>query len=84
MEDVEAEKYKVYQQKSLEVIANKIKTEMVAEMKTTKKSKQYLLSIKKDDFDKLSIEELSNIIDNSEDPLDIQVIYVVFFIKIFC
>lgn len=84
MEDIEAEKYKVYQQKSLEIIANKIKTEMVTEMKTTTKSKQYLLSIKKIDLDKLSIEELSNIIDNSDDPLDIQVIYLVFFIKIFC
>lgn len=79
MEAIEAEKYKAYQQKSLELISNKIETELITEMSlTTKKSKNYLLSVKKDDLEKLSINELSNVLENSTDPLEIQVNYFVF------
>lgn len=75
MEDIEAEKYKAYQQKLLETISNKIKNELIEEMRTTtKKSKIWLSSIKKESLDKLSIDELSDIIENSPDPLEIQVI----------
>lgn len=82
MEAIEAEKYKAYQQKSLELISNKIETELITEMcSTTKKSKTYLFSVKKDDLDKLSINELSNVLENSTDPLEIQVNYF-FFISI--
>lgn len=80
METIEVEKYKANRQRSLEIISSKIKTEMIVEMETAKKSKQYLLSFKKDNLDKLSIEELSNIIDNAPDPLDIQVIYIIYFL----
>ncbi|XP_008186509.2 breast cancer type 2 susceptibility protein-like [Acyrthosiphon pisum] len=73
METIEAEKYKAYQQKSLEIISNKIKTELFAEMASkTKVSKKYFSSMKKENLDNLSIDELSNIIDNSTDPLEIQ------------
>lgn len=79
MEIIEAEKYKSYQQKSLELISNKVKTELIAEMASkTKKSKNYILSFKKESLDKLSIDELNNVIENSTDPLEIQVIYFVF------
>lgn len=81
MEVIEAEKYKVSQQKSLEIISNKIKTELIAEMaSTTKKSKKYFLSIKKENLDKLSINELSSILENSTDPSEIQVIYFIVYI----
>lgn len=83
MEDIEAEKYKAYQQKLLETISNKIKTELFEEMKSTKKkSNIWLSSIKKESLNKLSIDELSDIIENSPDPLEIQVInflYSIFF-----
>lgn len=75
METIEVEKYQDYQQKTLEAISNKIKTELIAEKaETKKKSKHYISSIKKDNLDKLSIEEISNIIENSFDPMEIQVI----------
>ncbi|XP_060865003.1 breast cancer type 2 susceptibility protein-like isoform X2 [Metopolophium dirhodum] len=73
METIEAEKYKAYQQKSLEIISNKIKTELIAEMASkTKVSKKYFSCMKKENLDKLNLDELSNIIDNSTDPLEIQ------------
>lgn len=76
MESIEAEKYQAYQQKSLEIISNKVETELIAEMASkAKKSKNYILSIKKENLDKLSIDELSNVVENSTDPLEIQVIY---------
>jgi len=76
METIEAEKYKAYQQKSLEIISNKIKSELIAEMASkTEVSKKYFSSMKKENLDKLNIDELSNIIDSSTDPLEIQVIY---------
>lgn len=76
MEAIEAEKYKSSQQKSLEIISNKIKTDLIAEMASTvKKSKNYFSSIKKENFDKLSINELYSVIENSTDPSEIQVIY---------
>ena len=79
METIEAEKYKAYQQKSLETISNKIKTELITEMASKNKvSKKYFSSMKKENLDKLSIDELSNIIDSSTDPLEIQVIYLSF------
>lgn len=78
MEAIEAEKYKAYQQKSLEIISNKIENELTAEkISTIKKSKHYNLSIKKENLDKLSIDELSNILENSTDPIEIQVNYLV-------
>lgn len=84
METIEAEKYKAYQQKSLEIISNKVETELIAEMaSTTKKSKNFNLSIKKENLDKLSLDELSNVIENSIDPLEIQVIYLILNIGIF-
>lgn len=79
MENIEAEKYNAYQQKTLEIISNKIKTVMIAEREIIKKTKKCPSSIKMYELDKLSIEELSNIIDNSPDPLEIQVINLVFF-----
>lgn len=39
-----------------------------------KKSKTCFLRIKKENIDELSIEELSNVIENSIDPIEIQVI----------
>jgi len=79
METIETEKYKAYQQKSLEIISNKIKTELISEMfSKTKVPKKYFKRMKKENLDKLSIDELSNIIDNSTDPLEIQVIYLSF------
>lgn len=76
MEAIEAEKYKASQQKSLEMISNKIKTDLIAEMASTvKKSKNYFSSIKKENVDKLSINELCSLIETSTDPSDIQVIY---------
>jgi len=79
METIEAEKYKAYQQKSLEIISNKIKTELIAEKASkTKVSKKYFSCMKKENLDKLNLDELSNIIDNSADPLEIQVIYLSF------
>lgn len=78
MEAIEAEKYKAYQQKSLEIISNKIEAELVAEMSSAdKKSKNHLLSVKKENLVKLSIDELSNVLENSTDPLEIQVTYLV-------
>lgn len=78
MEAIEVEKYKEYQQKTLEAISNKIETELIAEMaETSKKSKHYFSSIKKDDLDKLSVDELSNFMENSPDPMEIQVILFV-------
>lgn len=79
METIEAEKYKEHQQKSLEIISNKIKTELIAEIASkTKVPKKYFSSMKKENLDKLSIDELSNILDNSTDPLEIQVIFLSF------
>lgn len=79
METIEAEKYKAHQQKSLEIISNKIKTELIAEMASkTKVSKELFSSTKKENLDKLNINELSNILENSTDPLEIQVIYLSF------
>ncbi|XP_022167413.1 uncharacterized protein LOC111031675 isoform X1 [Myzus persicae] len=73
METIEAEKYKAYQQKSLEIISNKIKTELIAEIASkTKVSKKYFSSMKKENLDKLNIDELSNVLENSTDPLEIQ------------
>lgn len=78
MENIEAEKYKAYQQKSLELISNKVKTELIAEMVSKpKKPKNYILSFKKESLDKLSIDELNYVIENSTDPLEIQVIYFI-------
>jgi len=79
METIEAEKYKAYQQKSLEIISNKIKTELIAEkVSKTKVSKKYFLSTKKENLYKLNLDELSNVLENSTDPLEIQVIYLAF------
>jgi len=79
METIEAEKYKAYQQKSLEIISNKIKTELIAEMASkTKVSNKLFSSIKKENIDNLNIDELSKILENSTDPLEIQVIYLYF------
>jgi len=76
MEAIETEKYKTYQQKSLENISSQIESELIAEIaSTTKKSTNYFPSIKKEYLDKLNIDELNNIIENSIDPLEIQVIY---------
>ncbi|XP_025200949.1 breast cancer type 2 susceptibility protein homolog isoform X2 [Melanaphis sacchari] len=73
METIEAEKYKAYQQKSLEIISNKIKTELIAEIASkTSVSKKYISSLKKENLDKLNVDELSNILENSTDPLEIQ------------
>lgn len=41
---------------------------------TNKKSEKCILKTKKENIDELSIEELSNMIENSIDPLEIQVI----------
>lgn len=80
METIEAEKYKACQQKLLETISNKIKTELIEEMiSTTKKSKICFSNINKESLDKLSIDELSNIIENSPEPLEIQVICFLYF-----
>jgi len=79
METIEAEKYKAYQQKSLEIISNKIKIELIAEIASkTKVSKKYFSSVKKENLDKLNMDELSNVLENSTDPLEIQVIYLSF------
>lgn len=79
MEMKEAEKYKAYQQKSLEIISNKVENELIAEVASkTKNSKIYILNMKKENLDKLSVDELSNLIENSTDPLEIQVIYFIF------
>lgn len=78
MEAIEAEKYKMFQQKSLDAISNKIETELIAEMSSkNKKPKQFFSSIKKEHLDKLNIDELNAVIENSTDPLEIQVIYLV-------
>lgn len=78
MEAIEAEKYKTSQQKSLEIISNKIETELIAEMASTiKKSKTYFSSIKRENVDKLNIDELYFVIENSTDPSEIQVIYFI-------
>lgn len=75
MESIESEKYKAFQQKSLEIISNKTKTELIAEMASkTKVSRKQFSNIKKENLDKLNIEELSNILENSIDPLEIQVL----------
>jgi len=86
MEVIEAEKYKAYQQKSLEIISSKVEAELLSEMaSTTKKSKMHVLSVKKKDLNELSIDELSDVLENSTDPIEIQVIYILFlfFIYIF-
>ncbi|XP_026814002.1 breast cancer type 2 susceptibility protein-like isoform X2 [Rhopalosiphum maidis] len=73
MEIIEAEKYKAHQQKSLEIISNKIKTELIAEIASkTSISRKYITSMKKENLDKLNIDELNNILENSTDPLEIQ------------
>uniref|UniRef100_A0A2S2NE36 Breast cancer type 2 susceptibility n=2 Tax=Schizaphis graminum TaxID=13262 RepID=A0A2S2NE36_SCHGA len=73
METIEAEKYKAHQQKSLEIISNKIKTELIAELASkTSISRKYISSMKKENLDKLNIDELNNILENSTDPLEIQ------------
>jgi hypothetical protein len=77
MEIIEAEKYKAHQQKSLEIISNKIKTELIAEIASkTSVSRKYISNMKKENLDKLNIDELNNILENSTDPLEIQVIYL--------
>lgn len=78
MEIIEAEKYKAHQQKALEIISNNIKSELIAEMasKTNSVSKKYISNMKKENLDTLNIDELSNILENSTDPLEIQVIYL--------
>ncbi|XP_050067005.1 breast cancer type 2 susceptibility protein homolog isoform X31 [Aphis gossypii] len=74
MEIIEAEKYKAHQQKALEIISNNIKSELIAEMasKTNSVSKKYISNMKKENLDTLNIDELSNILENSTDPLEIQ------------
>lgn len=80
MEDIETEKYKAYKQKLLENISNQVETELIAEMASTTKKSKIVSNIKKEQLDKLSIDELSNYMDNYSDPSEIQVIY--FFIII--
>lgn len=74
METIEKEKYIAYQQKELETISNKIKVELMTELASKNKTlKHYFRSIKKENLDKLSIDELNNVIENSMDPTEIQV-----------
>lgn len=78
MEIIEEEKYKTFKQKTLEFLSNKIEAELMAEMATkTKKSTNTFLSLKKDSLDQLSIEELSNVLENCVDPSEIEVIFTI-------